>query len=363
MSEELTKPPATVAVLTVLGLESIVDVEAVSWNLATPESRHGIWRLGLPPDIPGPESYVVKCYRRSSDRFFDHRFRREERALDLLGRHVPGITPTLLGGSITAGHSAFLVIEDLGDSTLHVELETSPVASRKALMLRAMDALTALHREMDRHSALFRSLCYSSDLDRVNSTTMMERFEIAVGRCAGSSDGTPVVRSRTKAQFRREVVTPLLKSRRRVIHNSFSPLNICVNGGGHTRIVDLETLSIGPAELDIAELISYPGVDLGSDENILVERYTNNSFGDFDRAAFGERIQLAAVARCTDYAGTLTMRQMKFRDEGHADLALVQAHRRSLYVEEAVRRAMRAKLSGELVRFLHSLAGEPSEVA
>ena len=327
MSAERSKPPATVAVLTVLGLESIVDADAVTWNLVTPESRHGIWRLGLPSEIPGPKSYVVKCYRRANDRFFDHRFRREERALDLLGRHVPGITPTLLGGSITEGHSAFLVIEDLGDSTLHVELENSPVASRKALMLRTMDALTALHREMDRHSGLFRALCYSSNLDRVNSTTMMERFEIAVGRCAVSNDVLPVLRRETKARFRKEVVSPLLKSRRRVIHNSFSPMNICVDGGGHTRIVDLETLSVGPAEIDVAELISYPGVDLGSDENTLIERYTNHVFGDFDHAGFRDRIQLAAVARCTDYVGTLTIRQSRFRKEGQADLARVnQGH-------------------------------------
>ena len=41
----------------------------------------------------GPASRIVKVYRPDVDRYYHHRWRREERALDLLSRQAPGLAP------------------------------------------------------------------------------------------------------------------------------------------------------------------------------------------------------------------------------------------------------------------------------
>ncbi len=362
LTETLPRPFAP-GVLAILGLETAVDLKHVEWELVTPESRHRLWRLRLPASTPGPKSYVVKYYHHATDRHFDHRFRREERALNLLGRLAPGLVPTIHGGCITEGHSAFLVLEDLGDVTLHVELEASPPEARRRLMIRAIDSLAVLHRQTDRHAPSFRALCYSANLDRITSRTMMARFAIALERCAAPNGRLPLSAAERNAEFHRAVVAPLLKSRRRVIHGSYSPLNLCVSETGHATIVDFETLSTGPAEMDLSELLSYPLVDLGRDEASFVNRYARSAGRVDPNSGFQTRVHLAAVARCIDYAGTLTLRRAKFEREGHHELAMVQLHRRNLYVQEAVRRAAEAGLSSKLTRLLHSLVPPPGGLA
>ena len=355
--------PFAPGVLSILELETVVDLEHVQWELVTPESRHRLWRLRLPANTPGPKSYVVKHYHHATDRYFDHRFRREERALNLLGRLAPGLVPTVHGGSITERHSAFLVLEDLGDVTLHVELEASPPEARRRLMLSAIDSLAMLHRQTDLHSPSFRALCYSVNLDRITARTMMARFAIALKRCATSNGKLPFSAAERNAEFHDGVVAPLLKSRRRVIHGSYSPLNLCVSEIGHVTIVDFETLSTGPAEMDLSELLSYPLVDLGREEESFIDRYARSAGPVDPNPDFRRRVHLAAVARCIDYAGTLALRRARFGREGHHELALVQHHRRNLYVEEAVRRAVEAGLSSKLIQLIHSLVPPPGELA
>lgn len=359
----IARRPFTPGILAILGLETVVDLEHVEWQLVTPESRHGLWRLRLPRDTPGPKSYVVKHYHHAADQYFDHRFRREERALNLLGRLAPGLVPTIHGGSITEGHSAFLVLEDLGDTTLHVELEASPSEARGRLMFSAIDSLAALHRQTDLHSSTFRALCYSSNLDRITAGTMMARFAIALKRCFPSSDELPFSAAERNSQFHDEIVVPLLKARRRVIHGSYSPLNLCVSETGRTTIVDFETLSTGPAEMDLSEILSYPMVNLGREEDSFIDRYARLAGRVDPNPDFRRRVHLAAVARCIDYAGTLALRRARFAREGRHELAAVQRHRRNLYVEEAVRRAVEAGLSGSLIKLIDSLLPPPGAQA
>ena len=363
MLTETSPRPFAPGVLAILGLETTVDLEHVEWELVTPESRHRLWRLRLPASTPGPKSYVVKYYHLTTDRYFDHRFRREERALNLLGRLAPGLVPTIHGGCITEGYSAFLVLEDLGDVTLHVELEASPPEARRRLMTRAIDSLAVLHRQTDLQAPTFRALCYSANLDRITARTMMARFAIALKRCTTPNGKLPFSAAERNAEFHNGVVAPLLKSRRRVIHGSYSPLNLCVSETGHTTIVDFETLSTGPAEMDLSEILSYPLVDLGREEDSFINRYARSAGRVDPNPDFRMRVHLAAVARCIDYAGTLTSRRAKFEREGRHELGLVQLHRRNLYVEEAVRRAAEAGLSSKLTELLHSLVPSPAELA
>ena len=355
MLEGPSEHPSVQPVLTILGLDALVQPDLVTWEVVTPESRHGIWRLRIAGDTPGPSSYVVKCYHHLSDRFFDHRFRREERTLNLLGRIAPGVAPMLHGGAITERHSAVIVMEDLGDLSLHLELEGCDTGAKRRLLGQAIDLLVAFHRATDEHSRLFRALIYSSDLDRINAGTMLRRFNIGLARCAGS-DASGLPKS-TIDSFERQVVRPLLSSPRRVIHNSFSPLNICCTPRTGLKLVDMETLSIGPREFDLAELLSYPGANLGRSEGSQVARYTAAMEMSSEQARdFRLRLDLAAVARSVDYAGTLSRRYQRFESAGIRDLAISQLVRRQRYLEGAARRAARAGLHPELAGLFRRLA-------
>ena len=230
-------------------------------------------------------------------------------------------------------------------------------------MLSAIDSLAALHRHTDLHSSTFRALCYSSNLDRITARTMMARFAIALKRSAPPNGELPFSAAIRNSEFHDEIVAPLLKARRRVIHGSYSPLNLCVSETGRTTIVDFETLSTGPAEMDLSELLSYPMVNLGGEEDSFIDRYTRLASRVDPSPDFQRRVHLAGVARCIDYAGTLALRRTRFAREGHHELAAVQHHRRNLYVEEAVRRAVQAGLSGKLLKMIDSLVPPPGAQA
>ena len=355
MLTDLPNHPFTLNALPILGLESIVDIGSIQWESVTPESRHAIWRLKLPGDTPGPTSYIIKHYQHTKDQYFDHRFRREERTLHILGRLLPNLVPTIYGGSIVEGHSAFLVLEDLGNQTLHSELENAPAETRRDLIMEAIQSLIAFHHETDVHAPAFRNLCYSTNLDRITSNTMVSRFNVAIDRCLNMTQGVSSSKKEWNTAFYRDIVTPLLTSRRRVIHGSYSPLNICINPKGETKLIDFETLSTGPAELDLAELLSYPMVNLAQEETSFLDQYAHEAYRGKVDANFRTRIQLAAVARCIDYAGTLTLRKSRFERDGLHQLVQSQLHRRNLYLYQAVRRAAEAKVSDTLTKLLESL--------
>ena len=348
--------PMTTSVLQILGLTEAVREDEVEWAVVTPESRHSIWRITAPATAPGPRSYVVKSYHRDSDKYFDHRFRREERILDLAGRYAPGLAPSVHGGAIIEGRSAYLVLEDLGDRPLHVDLDGADVGGRMRRLRLAVDLLARFHRLTDEYSVILRAVCQSSILDRINTHTLLKRFDVACDRLASntSSQDTSGVRD----EFHRSVIRPLLRGPRRVIHNSFSPLNICMLEDGSLRVLDMETVAIGPAELDLAELLIYPGPDIGTGEHALIARYYRAMAVGKPDGDSRERLQLAAIVRALDSAGTLSARGIRFREDGLDDLASTQEDRRVRYLREALDRASEIELPTNLVQWLVSLVGE-----
>ncbi|MDP6508516.1 MAG: phosphotransferase [Chloroflexota bacterium] len=342
--------PSPDSVLEILGMTGIVDPEEMEWSVVTPESRHSIWRLALPERSGNAASYVVKSYHEQADEYFDHRFRREERVLDLLGRYAPGLAPRAYGGRIIAGHSACLILEDLGDRPLHHDLYRSAV-ERRRLLGRSVDLLARFHRVVDEYSGIFRAVCRSSVLDRVNAATLLRRFDIAVGRLGGEGGRAP---GTVRAAFRKEVIRPLLQAPGRVIHNSFSPLNICTVADGSQRIVDMETVSIGPAELDLAELMIYPGGDVGLQAE-LTEQYLGEMGIDGELPGGTQGLNLAAVTRALDYAGTLATRRQRFAQAGLADLGLAQERRCGEYLRAARDGARAAGVSAGLNEYIDDL--------
>ena len=118
------------------------------------------------------------------------------------------------------------------------------------------------------------------------------------------------------------------------------------------------------AELDLAELLSYPGVDLGRGERLLVARYADSQgVPAGEREGMRRRLDLAAIARSLDYAGTLTARYRRFAGAGLPELASVQLERRGMYLSGAVRRANSAGLPTEIVDFLTQIANRVPQVS
>ncbi len=349
----------TASVLEILGLTEVVREDEVEWSVVTSESRHSIWRFTAPAAAPGSRSYVVKSYHRDSDKYFDHRFRREERILDLAGRYAPGLSPSVHGGAIIEGHSAYLVLEDLGDRPLHVDLDGADVGRRMRQLRLAVDLLARFHRLTDEYSGIFRAVCQSSILDRVNTRTLLSRFDVACERLASNTVSRD--RSGVRGEFHRSVIRPLLRGPRRVIHNSFSPLNICMLGDGSLRVLDMETVAIGPAELDLAELLIYPGPDIGTGEHELIDQYRRAISEGRTNADSARRLQMAAIVRALDYAGTLSARGIRFRKAGLDDLASAQDDRGGRYLREALDRARNIELPAKIPRWLAGLAGQSGD--
>ena len=248
------------------------------------------------------------------------------------------------------------MLEDLGDRPLHVELDGADLDGRMRRLRQGVDLLVRFHRLTDKFSGIFRAICQSSILDRINSGTLLKRFDVAGERLAPDLPGRDP--GKIRADFHRHVVRPLLSGPRRVIHNSFSPLNLCVLDDGSLRVLDLETVAIGPAELDLAELLSYPGPDLGDGENELRDRYDRAIAARERGADSGRRLQLAAIVRALDYAGTLSVRRRRFEESGLDDLARVQDERRAEYLRGALGRARRVELPDMLVGYFERLAGK-----
>ena len=105
------------------------------WHPVAADARHEIWRIRS-----GPTSLIVKVYRPAVDRYYHHRWRREERALDLLDRAAPGLAAHPHGALLAAGAFAAVVMEDLGAESLADRLATADAGERAALLESAVAA-------------------------------------------------------------------------------------------------------------------------------------------------------------------------------------------------------------------------------
>ena len=84
-----------------------------------------------------------------------------------------------------------------------------------------------------RHQGMLRALAYQSDLDRITRDTLRRRLAIAVARLGNPSTAPePDAAPRALApdlpwrDLEAGIVGPLVRARRRVVHNGFSPLNL-----------------------------------------------------------------------------------------------------------------------------------------
>ncbi len=304
-----------------------------AWTPATKEARHALWRVQC-----GGTTSIVKVYRRRADVYFQHRWRREERALDLAARHAPGLGPRVQGALLVPDAWAVLVLEDLGALSLAERLTTAADTERRQLLDLALEALRTFRTLVQRRSGLFRALANQSDLDRLTRGTIRRRYAIALARLRQpTTRPAPTDRPRSIAPdapwqiIDTELITPLVRAPRRVIHNGFSPLNL-IESGGRVRVLDWETLAVAAPQFDLADLLTFPAWDLDQGALGAIAQAANTHDGA--SADPGETVfWLAAAERALTYAATLGARAARAMAAGETEVAVTSESRRAAYLE------------------------------
>lgn len=303
-----------------------------SWHAVAADARHDIWRIRS-----GPASLIVKVYRPTVDRYYHHRWRREERALDLLSRQAPGLAPEPRGALLASDAIAAVAMEDLGTESLADRLETADSDERAALLASAVETLAEFRSVASRHQGMLRALAYQSDLDRITRDTLRRRLAIAAARLGDLSTAPePDAAPRALApqlpwrDLEAGIVRPLVRAPRRVVHNGFSPLNLMPRPDGRLAVIDWETLAVASPALDAADLLTFPSFALSADH---IEDRAAQLAGASDAAAPLPEFWAAAAERSVTYAATAAVRERRGQETLEGDRASTYAARRGWYLQ------------------------------
>ena len=302
-----------------------------TWHAVAADSRHDIWRIRS-----GSASLIVKVYRPTVDRYYHHRWRREERALDLLSRQAPGLAPEPHGALLAPDAFAAVAMEDMGSESLARVLESADSDERAGLLERAVRALTDYRQAAARNSGMLRALAYQSDLDRITRDTLRRRLAIAAGRLGDPStapepDAAPraLARQLPWRDLEAGIVRPLIHAPRRVVHNGFSPLNLMPRADGRLAVIDWETLAVASPTLDAADLLTFPSFALSADA---MEDQAARLAGESEAAGSPQVFWAAAAERSLTYAATAAVRERRAQATSQSDRASTYASRRRWYL-------------------------------
>lgn len=319
---------------------------------------------------------VAKFYLPAIDRFYDHHFRREEKILNLLNRFFPRRAPEVYGGLLVEGRAGLLLMEDAGREALDVHLGRAEGAAHRDLVAAGVRFLGEFHTMAREHFQPFYRTIQSIDLDRLNAPTFMRRLDVALGRVwhlrsrpAGTATlpaaaelaalARAAVPAGFRAAYRRQVVRPLLAAPRGTVHNSFSPQHLIMRAPDPPMLIDFETVALGAAQIDLAELLEAPAVRLAAPERLeFVARYhaTMVAAGarEDTRSEFERVYHCAAIARSLDYAGTTALRHLQFSARGDETAAAEALARKDVYLARA-RESLVAIGAAEMARAVASL--------
>ena len=230
-----------------------------SWRPLATDGRHRMWLLESQP-----RPVVVKGYLPNTDVYYAHRWRREERALDLLHRYAPGLAPHPLAAAHAPNRWAALAMQHVGDRSLADSLASGSEPDRSKALDAALDAYRRFRSVTEQLSPMFRALAFQSDLDRITRRTLERRYAAAFVRLHNANAApAPTAFPRRIApdapwDLVETLIKPLLSSPRRIIHNGFSPLNLIWNAN-RLVVIDWETLAVAPPQIDFADLLTFPG--------------------------------------------------------------------------------------------------------
>ena len=285
------------------------------------DGRHRLWLVEIQP-----HPVVVKGYLPGIDVYYAHRWRREERALDLLHRYAPGLAPQPLAAAHAPGQWAALAMQHVGHRSLADGLATASESEEPQALHTALDAYRRFQSVTRQFGPMLRALAYQSDLDRITRRTLERRYASAFVRLPDpTASPAPTASPRRTApaapwNLVDTLIKPLLNSPRRIVHNGFSPLNLIWNDD-RLVVIDWETLAVAPPEIDFADLLTFPG------------------WGTPDRAAqqaatviADHRLRLdtfwaAAAERSLTYAATAHVRSHRLRT---SNPVLADAYRQRL---------------------------------
>lgn len=280
------------------------------WKRVAADSRHEIWQISA-----GNYSLIVKVYRPKADRYYQHRWRREERSLDLLERAAPGLAPRLHAAVLAPGAFAAVAMENLGIESLATRLERVSSSERSQWLQRAVSVLADFRQAAARQQGILRALAFQSDLDRITRNTVERRLAIAIVRLR---DPTQTIEP--DASPRRlglglpwqdldtGIVTPLIQSPRRIVHNGFSPLNLIARPDARLSVIDWETLAVAAPSVDTADLLTFPGFRL---EPEAVDEHARGTALNGRGTDEGHNFWAAAAERSLTYAATAAVREKR----------------------------------------------------
>lgn len=326
------------------------------------ETRNPVYRLWT---ADSAQTKLVKWFLPELDAYFDSRYRREEKVLWLLNHWFRNQAPELYGGIITSS-SAVLVEQHLGEQALDILLEHArDEAERFSIALQGVEFLAHFHQVCQSHYTAFYRTCYSVELDRLNHRTYLNRAKIAIGRLLLLhdllADRIPVAQAAHASEpglkilasercggdffqwYSARVIAPLVRAPRQIVHNSFSPFHLILKDD-HLYLIDFETMSVGAAQVDLAEFIGAPEVTLGDgSQELLVHRYyeLRNDIRLQEWPEFMRDYYSALASRSLDYAGVAATRCIKYvaqqrQDKVQINLERAREYRRRLLAALAV---------------------------
>ena len=228
------------------------------WRPVATDGRHRLWQVESRPD-----PVVVKGYLPDIDIYYAHRWRREERALDLLHRYASGLAPQPLAAAHAPNRWAALAMQHVGRRSLADGLPNASDSARDQALNAALYAYRRFHAVTQRFGPMLRALAYQSDLDRITRRTLERRYASAFVRLPDpTASPAPTAAPRRTAptapwDLIDTLIKPLLNSPRRIVHNGFSPLNLIWNDD-RLVVIDWETLAVAPPEIDFADLLTFP---------------------------------------------------------------------------------------------------------
>ncbi len=277
------------------------------WRPMSTDGRHRLWLVES-----RPHPIVVKGYLPEIDLYYAHRWRREERALDLLHRYAPGLAPQPLAAAHAPGQWAALAMQHVGHRSLADGLATASDSERDQALQVALDAYRRFHSVTQRFGPMLRALAHQSDLDRITRLTLERRYASAFVRLPDpTASPAPIASPRRTApnapwDLVDTLIKPLLNSPRRIVHNGFSPLNLIWNDD-RLVVIDWETLAVAPPEIDFADLLTFP--DWGSPDRAAHQATTVIA----DHRLRLDTFWAAAAERSLTYAATAHVRSHRLR--------------------------------------------------
>jgi thiamine kinase-like enzyme len=347
-----------VTIVSMLGneFERLSSVEVINTS-----SRNVLQRLQIEGQTGNQVLSIGKWYLPQLDRFYEHRFRREEKILDLLNKWFKNQVPKVYGGLIVPGRFGYLVMQDLGPNTLEHLLTRVGADERNQLINKAVRLLAEFHLVTDEHHTSFHRVIYSIELDRLTLQTYNRKLRIAVNRLLhlckyiqgktdtdiilretlapnlGTLEGVGVNWRQVSESYNAAIVKALIGFPKTIVHNSYAPSHLLWHDE-RLKLIDFETITVGPPQVDLAEFLRHPAINLSVAEVhqalSVYQEASNGLFAATSHELFERTFWLANVSRALDYAGTLARRFVKYSVTGNQEEAQICYNRALEYLGE-----------------------------